>query len=96
MFEMTSGKNGKKSCYLPILLFVLPFVKDFFILCFTADQAEGTNAHTTAHAFRQKVEKSKVKALRDLAAVKSNETVKSVKVTITMQKPKPGKAKPKS
>lgn len=37
------------------------------------------------------------KALQDLAkAVESNETVKSVKVTITMQKPKPGKAKPNS
>lgn len=37
------------------------------------------------------------KALQDLAkAVESNETVKSVKVTITMQKPKPSKAKPKS
>ena len=37
------------------------------------------------------------KALQDLAkAVESNETVKSVKVTITMQKPKPGKAKSNS
>lgn len=37
------------------------------------------------------------KALQDLAkAVESNETVKSVKVTITMQKPKSNKAKPKS
>ena len=37
------------------------------------------------------------KALQDLAkAVESNETVKSVKVTITMQKPKSSKAKPKS
>lgn len=33
------------------------------------------------------------KALRDLAkAVESNETVKRVTVTITMQKPKPSKA----
>ncbi len=33
------------------------------------------------------------KALRDLAkAVESNPTVKSVKVTITLQKPKPSKA----
>ncbi len=33
------------------------------------------------------------KALQDLAkAVESNQTVKSVKVTITMQKPKPSKA----
>ena len=37
------------------------------------------------------------KALRDLAkAVESNPTVKSVKVTITLQKPKPSKAKPES
>ena len=37
------------------------------------------------------------KALRDLAkAVESNTTVKSVKVTITLQKPKPSKAKPES
>ncbi len=37
------------------------------------------------------------KALQDLAkAVESNETVKSVKVTITMQKPKSNKAKPNS
>lgn len=37
------------------------------------------------------------KALQDLAkAVESNKTVKSVKVTITMQKPKPSKAEPKS
>ena len=37
------------------------------------------------------------KALRDLAkAVESNPTVKSVKVTITLQKPKPSKAKPDS
>ena len=37
------------------------------------------------------------KALKDLAkAVESNPTVKSVKVTITMQKPKSNKAKPKS
>ena len=37
------------------------------------------------------------KALQDLAkAVESNETVKSVKVTITMQKPKSNKANPKS
>ena len=33
------------------------------------------------------------KALRDL---ESNPTVKSVKVTITLQKPKPSKAKPES
>lgn len=33
------------------------------------------------------------KALQDLAeAVKSNETVESVKVTITLKKPKPSKA----
>ncbi len=33
------------------------------------------------------------KALQDLAeAVKSNETVESVKVTITLKKPKPNKA----
>ena len=33
------------------------------------------------------------KALRDLAkAVEGNQTVKSVKVTITLQKPKPSKA----
>lgn len=33
------------------------------------------------------------KALQDLAvAVKSNETVESVKVTITIKKPKPNKA----
>ena len=37
------------------------------------------------------------KALQDLAkAVESNKTVKSVKVTITMQKPTPSKAKPES
>ena len=37
------------------------------------------------------------KALRDLAkAVESNPTVKSVKVTITLQKPKPSKAKTES
>ena len=37
------------------------------------------------------------KALRDLAkADESNPTVKSVKVTITLQKPKPSKAKPES
>ena len=37
------------------------------------------------------------KALRDLAkAVESNPNVKSVKVTITLQKPKPSKAKPES
>ena len=37
------------------------------------------------------------KALQDLAkAVECNETVKSVKVTITMQKPKSSKAKPTS
>ena len=37
------------------------------------------------------------KALRDLAKdVESNPTVKSVKVTITLQKPKPSKAKPES
>ena len=37
------------------------------------------------------------KALRDLAkAVESNPAVKSVKVTITLQKPKPSKAKPES
>ena len=37
------------------------------------------------------------KALRDLAkAVERNPTVKSVKVTITLQKPKPSKAKPES
>lgn len=37
------------------------------------------------------------KALKDLTkAVESNPTVKSVKVTITLQKPKPNKAKPKS
>lgn len=37
------------------------------------------------------------KALRDLAkAVESNPTVKSVKVTITLQKPKPSKATPES
>lgn len=37
------------------------------------------------------------KALQDLAkAVESNETVKSVKVTITMQKPNSNKANPNS
>ncbi len=37
------------------------------------------------------------KALNDLAkAVESNPTVDSVKVTITMKKPKSNKAKPKS
>lgn len=37
------------------------------------------------------------KALKDLAtAVESNPTVKSVKVTITLQKPKPNKADPES
>ena len=37
------------------------------------------------------------KALRDLAkAVESNETVKRVTVTITMQKPKPSKAPKKA
>lgn len=37
------------------------------------------------------------KALKDLAkAVESNPTVKSVKVTITLQKPKPNKAKSES
>ena len=37
------------------------------------------------------------KALRDLAkAVESNPTVKSVKVTINLQKPKPSKAIPES
>jgi len=37
------------------------------------------------------------KALKDLTkAVESNPTVKSVKVTITLQKPKPNKAKPES
>ena len=36
------------------------------------------------------------KALQDLAkAVKSNDTVEKVKVTITLKKPKPDKAKPK-
>ncbi len=36
------------------------------------------------------------KALRDLVdAVKSNETVERVTVTITLKKPKPNKAKPK-
>ena len=36
------------------------------------------------------------KALQDLAeAVKDNDTVERVKVTITLKKPKPGKAKPK-
>lgn len=35
------------------------------------------------------------KALQDLAkAVESNPTVKSVKVTVTLQKPKSSKAKP--
>lgn len=35
------------------------------------------------------------KALQDLAkAVKSNDTVEKVKVTITLKKPKPHKAKP--
>lgn len=35
------------------------------------------------------------KALRDLAkAVESNDTVERVKVTITLKKPKPDKAKP--
>ncbi len=37
------------------------------------------------------------KALQDLAkAVESNQTVKSVKVTITLQKPKSSKAQPES
>lgn len=37
------------------------------------------------------------KALQDLAkAVESNPIVKSVKVTITMQKPTPSKARPES
>lgn len=37
------------------------------------------------------------KALKDLAnAVESNPTVKSVKVTITLQKPKPDKASTES
>ncbi len=37
------------------------------------------------------------KALRDLAeAVESNPTVKSVRVTITMQKPNPSKANPEN
>ncbi len=37
------------------------------------------------------------KALQDLAkAVESNPNVKSAKVTITLQKPKPSKAKPES
>lgn len=37
------------------------------------------------------------KALQDLAeAVDSNEKVKTVKVTITLQKPKPNKAETKS
>ncbi len=37
------------------------------------------------------------KALQDLAkAVESNKTVKSVKVTITLEKPKSNKAKPES
>ena len=37
------------------------------------------------------------KALQDLAnAVESNETVKSVKVTVTLQKPKASKAKPEN
>jgi len=37
------------------------------------------------------------KALKDLTkAVESNPTVKSVKVTIVLQKPKPNKAKPES
>lgn len=37
------------------------------------------------------------KALQDLAkAVESNPTVKSVKVTVTLQKPKPSKAQPES
>ncbi len=37
------------------------------------------------------------KALRDLAkAVESNPTVKSVRVTITMQKPSPSKANPEN
>ena len=37
------------------------------------------------------------KALRDLAeALKSNDTVERVKVTITLVKPKPSKAKPES
>lgn len=37
------------------------------------------------------------KALQDLAkAVESNPTVKSVKVTVTLQKPKTSKAKPES
>lgn len=36
------------------------------------------------------------KALKDLAkAVKSNDTVERVKVTITLKKPKSSKAKPK-
>lgn len=36
------------------------------------------------------------KALQDLAeAVKGNDTVERVKVTITLKKPKPSKAKPK-
>lgn len=37
------------------------------------------------------------KALRDLArALKSNDTVERVKVTITLVKPKPDKAKPEN
>lgn len=37
------------------------------------------------------------KALRDLAeTLKSNDTVERVKVTITLVKPKPSKAKPES
>lgn len=37
------------------------------------------------------------KALQDLAkAVESNDTVQNVKVTITLKKPKPNKAKPNS
>ena len=37
------------------------------------------------------------KALRDLAkAVESNPTVRIVKVTVTLQKPKPSKANPES
>lgn len=40
--------------------------------------------------------KNITKALQDLAkAVETNETVKSVQVTITMQKPKASKANPK-
>jgi len=37
------------------------------------------------------------KALQDLAkAVESNDTVERVKVTISLKKPKPSKAKPKA